>query len=598
MINAIKRRNIDMDKVCKYLTYAFLILMVVWRIPFLNKGIDYTDTGFNMTKYRDLFVDSSENSIGIYFTQFVGSLIYNALPAYQLLVFRVLHLAIWSATFLIIFFTFRRPEPSYYNVGLSLLLLITSSYQKMGEAIFSYYPFSMLMVAIGIFLMYTGLIKDKKIRLLASGIVLGVNFGVRLPNLLFFSLVVVVFWYYVCKKEIKIGFIRSGIMLGGVAIGFAAMACFEVIMLGAGSAGDSLGGYVNLASDSNKNHGIFNQIIHIFQQIFLSMRSIVFYIGPVVLASLVFILVYKAVFKKNMHKTYVNMLMYIVVALASIFWFELILVDRVTVFSFVHHFGLISLVLAVISVFALANSHPELSSASLIAIISAGCIILGTDLGISRFADVLPQLCVSLMIAATYIKPQSSKTKLCSFVGLYFNKICKVTVVVLIGITTMMSVAVMVPETYNDASVDKLTATPSESIVTLRGMKTTSERAQSLSNLYYAMQNENIKDKPVAVIGMFPLIYNIADNEKYFKQPCIDYNSVSADNLEEQYESKKSEGIYPVIVYSRLHMIQNGLNELCDDPQKLELFDKMRNDCEYTLVFTDENFDVYAPVAQ
>ncbi len=596
MTKSLKRRSVDIEKVYRILTYAFLVLLVIWRVPFLNKGIDYTDTGYNMTKYRDFFVEVSSNSIGRFFTQLIGALIYNALPAYHLLVFRIMHLVMWSAAFLIIYFTFRRPTPCYYNVVLSLLLLLTSSYQKMGEALYSYYPFSMLMVAVATYLMYTALVKDKPLRLLASGIVLGVNFGVRLPNVLFFSLVIVVLWYYICKKQTKTGFARSGIMLGGIAIGFGVMAVLEVIVLGIGSAGDSLSSYVDLAGSSSKDHGIINQILHIFQQIQVSVFHIGYYVFPIVLACCVFMLLYRVVFKMQMHKLHFKVLMYSAVVLAAALWFVFIVINKITIFKFIHDFGLIALIFASVSVFALKKQHPELSAAALISIISAGCIIIGTDLGISRFADVLPQLCVALAIGATYIVPKAPVKKIKYYICLYFNRICKITVAVMLGLTAMMSSIMLVPLTYNDASFEKLTTPLSDDIVTMRGMKTTAERAESFNNLYFAMQEDELAEKPIAVIGMFPLVYNLVDNDKYFRQTCIDYNSVSIESLREQHETNKNNGVYPVIVFSRLHMNQNNLEALCEDEEKLDLFNEMLTDCDYTIVFFDENFDVYAPV--
>lgn len=597
MVGAVKRRNIDMDKVCKYLTYAFLILMVVWRIPFLNKGIDYTDTGFNMTNYRDFFVDLSDNGIGMFFTNFIGAVIYNMLPSHQLLVFRIIHLMMWSSTFLLIYFTFRKQTPSYFNVVLSAFLLVVSSYQKIGEAMYSYYPFSMLMVAIATYLVYTALVRDKKLRLFIGGVVLGLNVGVRLPNVLFFALVVAVFWYYLCKKEVKTGFFRSGIMLGGAFAGLAVMMSFEFLLLGSSAVYGSANNYSNLASSSSQDHGIINQILHIFEQVYIGVISIIKYIFPVVVAGFIFALLYKLVFKNYKEKTWYKVLLYIGVALIAFVW----IVIRGTLEStrFVHIFGLVALVFGVIGVFGFMRKQPQLSAAMVMCIISAGCIIAGTDLGITRFVDVLPQLCVLLLFGATCIVPCAvkSKGKLKYNISLCYDSLSKIIVVTLFTFALVNSIFAMIPNTYNDARFGNLTTGVSKEIPVLRGMKTTPERAESINNLYKIMTTSDlVKDREVVSVGMFPLIFNIIENENYFSSPCIDYNSISAPGLVARYERKKEQGIHPVIVISRVHMIQNDLDSYCEDEDKVLLIDRMLSEYDYELLFTDTYFDVWIPV--
>jgi len=169
---------------------------------------------------------------------------------------------------------------------------------------YSYYPFSMLMVAIATYLVYTALVRDKKLRLFIGGVVLGLNVGVRLPNVLFFALVVAVFWYYLCKKEVKTGFFRSGIMLGGAFAGLAVMMSFEFLLLGSSAVYGSANNYSNLASSSSQDHGIINQILHIFEQVYIGVISIIKYIFPVVVAGFIFALLYKLVFKNYKEKTW------------------------------------------------------------------------------------------------------------------------------------------------------------------------------------------------------------------------------------------------------------------------------------------------------
>jgi len=596
MQNIIKRKNIDMEKVYKYLTCAFLILMVIWRIPFLNKGIDYSDTGFNMTNYRDFFKDLSDNGIGMFFTNFLGAVIYNVLPSHQLLVFRIIHLMMWSGTFLLIYFTFRKPNSSLFNVALSALLLAASSYQKIGEAMYSYYPFSMLLVAVATYLMYTALTRDKKLRLFMGGVVFGLSVGVRLPNVLFFALVAAVFWYYFCQKDVKKGFVRSGIMLGGAFAGLAVMMAFELSVIGPSAILGSANSYSKLASSSSQDHGIINQILHIFEQFYGGILAIIVYVAPVVAAGIAFVLIYKVVLKKHKDKPLYMLFMYLGIALIACVW--VIIRGVISSTRFVHIFGMIALVFGSISVFAFMRKQPHLSTAAVIGIISAGCIIVGTDLGITRFADVLPQLCVLMLISVAYIVPTAfeHKTKFTSNITLCYSSISKVLFTVVFVLTVANAAINLIPGTYCDAEYSKLTTTISDEIPVLSGMKTTPERAESFYNLKRVMtENELVKDKEVVAVGMFPLVFNMIDNENYFSSPCVDYNSVSAASINAHYEYKKEQVIRPVVVISRVNMLQFDMEKYSDDEEKIAVIDRMISESEYELIFSDTYFDVWAP---
>ena len=69
------------------ITICLWIIFIIWKIPFLNKGIDYTDTGFNMENYKNVFFGEGITDIGLVLTNLIGGIIYKLLPAYQLVVY-------------------------------------------------------------------------------------------------------------------------------------------------------------------------------------------------------------------------------------------------------------------------------------------------------------------------------------------------------------------------------------------------------------------------------------------------------------------------------------------------------------------------------
>ena len=59
----------------KWLTLVLWIVICLWRIPFLNKGIDYTDTGYSLENYKNVFDGNGINGIGVFLTNLIGGLI-------------------------------------------------------------------------------------------------------------------------------------------------------------------------------------------------------------------------------------------------------------------------------------------------------------------------------------------------------------------------------------------------------------------------------------------------------------------------------------------------------------------------------------------
>ena len=220
-----KQNNNRVYKVGMALLWAFLIL---WRIPFLNLGIDYTDTGFSLTNYKNVFYGGGIQDIGVFLTTLIGGVIYRLLPAYQLLVYRILHWLLYVAVDVITYRFFRR----YLKPGVILLALLALNLgSRSGEAIFGYYPLTKLLLIPAIALLVQGVRENKRLLLFFSGLLCGVNIFVRLPNVLFCSMVLSVIFYGVWtkrdRKDIWRGVLTNILgVLAGACAALLLMACF------------------------------------------------------------------------------------------------------------------------------------------------------------------------------------------------------------------------------------------------------------------------------------------------------------------------------------------------------------------------------------
>jgi len=141
------------------LSIVLLSVLILWRIPFLNKGIDCTDTGFSLDNYKNVFQGNGINGIGIFITTFIGGVIYNSLNSYQLLVFRIIHWILNLTTYYFSYCIFKK----YLDRNFLLLLLLGMSFgAKNGEALFSYYPLTSCLLLLSVCLLIDGTIDEKK----------------------------------------------------------------------------------------------------------------------------------------------------------------------------------------------------------------------------------------------------------------------------------------------------------------------------------------------------------------------------------------------------------------------------------------------------
>ena len=113
----------NISQVNRFLTVLFTTVIILWRIPFLNKGIDYTDTGFNIVNYQNVFNGDGIHGIGYFVTTLLGGILYNLFPSMQLLIFRILH---WLICLANIFLAYRIFRP-YINKNLLLFILLIIS---------------------------------------------------------------------------------------------------------------------------------------------------------------------------------------------------------------------------------------------------------------------------------------------------------------------------------------------------------------------------------------------------------------------------------------------------------------------------------------
>lgn len=595
-------------RVQKFFPAVLWIAIILWRVPYLNKGIDYTDTGYNIEKYKYVFFGDGISDIGMFYTNLIGGIIYKALPSCQLLVFRYLHLFLWLLT---IFFSYQLFK-QYLNKTLLLVLYFGLTTLMGGEAIFSYYPLSQVLLTASLLLLHNGLINNKKFEIAASGFVSGINIFVRLPNLFYLSMLIGAIGYLIYSKRERKDIWRniliyaSGV-ISAVLLTFAVMTVF----MGFSQAIDSFIKYVEVALgfsgadvenflgiEEKSGHSLTAEIKMIgYQGIQAIFIFSVFFI-PMLFISYIISLISKKIrseYKSNIGKI-ITLICWIVFSVLFAYKLE----GRV-----LYILGLASVVLSFVCAVIFRKKQQAYSLLCVLNILMSIFSVIGTDKGLQRFFIVRPMQIAVLIICSQLIYKYCSENMTKSHCEFFKNRvITKLAVNCLNGFCVLLCITVFstgiictTKNAYCDGAYSELTYQFKDEIPELKGMYTSEVRAEELNEYYNLMNADEIKDKEAAVFGYFPLGLVIGPQRDYFESvdPCVDYPRFSVEMLLEAIQEKEREGVIPVIVLSRVDQIQlkRSADQAITSEAKQAVIDYMLTLHNYRIYADTEYFSIY-----
>lgn len=579
----------------RWITGILILLLAVWRLPFLNRGIDYTDTGFSMVNYKNAVFGQGINGIGVFLTTWLGGVIWKLLPAYHLLVYRALHWLLSLATELAAFAYFKKYMPR--NL-LLLGLLIYQLAEKGGEMIFSYYPLTKLLLMLAIIFLLRGLTEKKAGLLVVSGILCGVNCYVRLPNVLFCGMVLGIAWYMSARKQPH--WLRACLLYClGVFIGLAVLFPLLLHSLGWDKLFENFYGYIELAIGStgsainpigiteSSGHSMLAVFETLARQGYRTITVVLLYFVPTYLVSwLLWVVLHRLV--PGCGKEKLQTILFAVTSVAV----TVLLRNRIDrVWSYIA--VLYALLLSVGLAWRVRRQNPEISTIFFLYVVLGVFCLFGSDLGFQRLMMLAGLVPVVIYLGIEQLG--ESEQPLISVGKLKMSlRFCRRAGYCLMLCGIVVAACFSLRMTYMDAPFEQLTASVKPEIVQLRGMKTSPKRARQIEEYYDLMQSEELCGKEVAVFGWFPLGFAFTDTTNYFEtvQPCVDYPSVSVRSLAAEIAKKEAEGSVPVIVVSHINRLYR--NEKTDTgAAKTAVMEYMLLLHDYEIYSDTENFTVY-----
>lgn len=566
-------------------------VLLFWRIPFWNLGVDYTDTGFSLTNYKNVFYGGGIQDIGVFLTTLIGGVIYRLLPAYQLLAYRILHWLLYVAVDVMTYHFFKR----YLKPGVILLALLALNLgSRSGEAIFGYYPLTKLLLIPAIALLVRGVCENKRLPLFFSGLLCGFNIFVRLPNVLFCSMVLGVIFYGVWikrdKKDIWRGVLTNLLgVLAGAVVALLVMACF----MGFDAIFQSFASYVALAlgkTDSQivnflgieetSGHSVFAIVRTVAIQGVYALEDVAMFGIPMLLLALLVHFVWQ---KLRPGKTTWEYVLIAALEAVFIFLFREKISSNLLVVTVLLLFGVVLLLLILGR-----RIEAEHRLIYLLTLLLGLCCVFGSDLGLRRVSMLQGLILLVTILGVQDLKKEATAKRH----QLFWRHALASAVSLILLATILTNVTVKIPETFMDGRIDTLHSEVTEDIGVLRGMKTSDIRKAELEE-YYATVSA-YPDQEIAIFGYFPLGYVIGPQRDFFEsvQPCVDYPAVSVESLLGVMQEKPD--VYPILVMSHVNHLQRG-DDHDTSEAKLAVFEYMLTRTDYTCILDDDYFTIYVP---
>jgi hypothetical protein len=210
----------------RQLGWVLFLLLLIYPLLMIWQGLDITDTGYSVANYALFFdhYDAISSSSPLWLTMFIGASAESLLGThFGLIAHRLTDLFLVYINFFIIYKLLNK----YFPTNTILIgLLITAFTLTPTLHIFSYQSATFTFYLIAVYFLYFGLIENKLHYIFFGSFFLGLNFFIRLPNLLGLGLYgMLLINYFLLKKSLtsKDLFFQSSLFFLGYAVGFVSI---------------------------------------------------------------------------------------------------------------------------------------------------------------------------------------------------------------------------------------------------------------------------------------------------------------------------------------------------------------------------------------
>lgn len=552
----------------KLLFYVFASFYVLWAIPFLNKGIDVTDVGYYMTKYRYIFDESVNIQSGsILFTEIIGGFLYCVSGEYKLLVLNIAGWFCYLITGIIVYNLFKRKREDILVLSFVILGMM---YSCSWIRTFNYNALSMVLFVIILSFLLKGIEKDNAKYLLVGGILLGVNVFVRFPNGLQAVEGLVLIWAYgIRNHEWKKAFNRFFVFAAGGVLGGVISLAIASYFIGIDGVINSFIEVLFETSSSSSGHGLTNMVRRVHEGLEYGIQMW----APklLILCGALFILYVFVNWIHSQQEKMILLLLSVMAGMLGIKWgwgFQ----DAHVMYEMLAAFFAVSSFFQTVT----PKLNTYQSSIALVVLLGEFVLTIGTDNGWYYQSVFVIFPLTAVMVLWKYYWKDNSYKKYARVVFIF----------IILGIGTF-GIKYVATNVYRDSAYEELEV--KVNVPSLAGMKTTSERSESLENLNAVLKQYEQQYTSLAILGDCPLAYEFTELSPFFSNPWPDLQSFSFEKFKEELDTGIDTGNYPVVLFGNF---DDDNYDMMDMEKKNYLISVM-NDEQYDKVYSEKCFEIY-----
>lgn len=565
----IKKFNLYLKKHVNAIAFYILVVFcIVWIVPYINQGIDVEDTGYYLTKYKYIFdQDVNVKSGSILFTEIMGGMLYKLSSSHQMLILNIISWLSYLLSGMMIYKSLKRKERDILVIGMVTIgMFFSCSWIRA----FNYNSFSMFILVAAIILLLKDIEKDRNGYVVASGALVGINVFIRFPNVLQFSLVLALIWFYgiekkVWKKSLKksLLFGTSGIIGGGISVGVA------ILFLGTKGVFESVIGIIYDAGNGESRHGIRNILERMYDGFEYGVElwsTKLLFICMVLLAC---IFLQKYISEKMYRKLLKGMsFLFLLLGIRWGYGFEdmYAIYDMTAVFLVVSSFLFIT--------FCTLNSYYK--AVAVIVFISELILTIGTDNGWYYQCVFFMFPLVSVCVLWREVLRQAEN-----------RMYIKIILIFMISTITAYGIKYATTFVYRDSPREELTY--SVDVPVCKGLKTTEGKGKALEILENQLKQCEEENKYLAILGDCSIAWAFTDLKPCFSSAWPDLESFHINQMKEEFDEKIEAGEYPVVLISDF-----DLNNEIDEKEKYEYLMNVMAKNNYKVQYQNEYFTLYS----
>lgn len=492
-----------------YNTNLIVALIVIFPLMLIWQGLDFTDTGYLLTNYQQIFNEpaSVESSFRIWLTNVLGGVwLYFFGSSLGLIGFRLAGVLV---TYLTSYCAYLILKPYFEKRFILWALLVALIFINRSMFVFNYNSLTALFYVLSAYFLIKGLRDNQLCQIGISGFILGLNIFIRLPNLLgFLFLIPVLLHGYLYKSTVSLQIKQVIRFLTGYLLSIL-LALLTMYLIG------HLGGYVSavkdtflMLNDPSGHHGS-NKLIYILID---NNKWVLYRLKLILFASMALLLILTICSKFSLVKFQTGIIVLTGFTLIHWcwdyyrYWFDIIAALL----------GLLYFILF-LSILILPKERKELRLISFIALLILVLVPLGSNNGIR---NSVYGMYLSIPLAFCYITTVSSST-----INKITGRLMKVSPVVnecqlsflkviLIVVLFLLSVRSTYYFTYRDAN-ERLNMSHSINHYLLKGVMTTYDRAQVVEELLAVLPQYVKQDDYLLAYEQISLIHFLTNTKPY-----------------------------------------------------------------------------------